>query len=144
MSQQETEFIEKLSKHIEQLRGHAQWWSRCSNWCYLVAFLASGGATLLTAINGGPRSVVAALAVIPAIALGANSSFSCEAKTRWYWGKVTHYDALIERVQFQGWTTDRASKDKEVFDKDMQDQYPRFAMLPSMQAKRSQERQTTS
>jgi hypothetical protein len=130
-------FIEDLTKDIERLRRHAQSWARGAYLCYGVAVAASAATTLLAATNLGPQPLLAVLTSIPAIALLVNSVFSFEAKTRWCWGKVAHYGALLNQLKFEGCPVDEASKDRRIFDKEMQEQFPRFGVLPSQLARSS-------
>jgi hypothetical protein len=136
----EAGLIEELAKHIERLKRHAQSFSRGAYLCYVVAFVASAATSLLTVANWGPRPVLALLTAIPALALLCNSVFVFEAKTRWYWGKVAHYDGLLHRLKFERCVADEASKDKREFDSVMQEQYPKFSfnLLPVTPAETNQ------
>jgi len=125
------EFIGELTEDIERLKRHAKNWSRAAYWCYGVAVGASVAATLSAATNLVPQPVLAVLTAIPATALLVNGVFVFEAKTRWYWGKVAHYGALLNRLKYEGCPTDEASRDRRDFDAEMQKQYPKFGVLPT-------------
>jgi hypothetical protein len=93
--------------------------------------VASAAATLLAATGLAPLPALAVLTAIPGIALLVNSVFGFEAKTRWYWGKVSYYGALRNRLRYEGYLVNEASKDRREFDGRMQEQYPTFGALPS-------------
>lgn len=130
------DFISSLTDDISRYRKHARRNSSVTFWCYVMAILSSALSTLMTFSELIPNSFLGMLSALPGLILLFNSVLALEAKAGWYWKKARLYDDLLNRIQYESFSITDASKEKRDFDKQMEEEYPRFGML-SVQTRKS-------
>jgi len=54
-----------------------------------------------------------------------------EKKAQWSWRKVRKYDSMLMGLRYEGRDMSEAAKELREFEEKMEEDYPRFGMLPT-------------
>ena len=124
------EFETMLVQNTARNRKHAKRNYLTAYVCYAIAIAASLLSTIAIAADFPSKPVLALVAAIPGTALLVNSVFSLEKKSAWHYEKYHHYESLLYRVRFEGFSIPSASKELRTFNEEMERLYPKFGMMP--------------
>jgi hypothetical protein len=124
-------FLTSLNENISRYRKHARRYSFGSFMCYIIAILASIGATFAGVLEFTPRYILSVLTVAPAAILLFNYVLALPAKSTWHWTKARFYDGLINRSRYENEPISKLSKDQREFDERMEKNYPPYGVLPT-------------
>lgn len=99
--------------------------------CYGAAIVGSFSATLCVAFGELPKAVIAGITALPGTALLLNNVLALEKKAQWSWRKVRKYDSMLMGLRYEGRDMSEAAKELREFEEKMEEDYPRFGMLPT-------------
>jgi hypothetical protein len=131
-SPNEKDFETMLAQRIVRYRVHARRNYLAAYTCYAVAIAASLLGAVAATAGFLPQSAFPVVTAIPGTSLLINSVFSLEKKSAWFYEKLHHYDSLLMRVRFEGFSISSANKELRIFDKEMEPLFPKFGMMPQV------------
>ena len=99
--------------------------------CGGAAIVGSFAATLCVAFGDLPKPVIAGLTALPGTALLLNNVLALEKKAQWSWKKVRKYDSMLMCLRHEARDVSAAAKELREFEEKMEEEYPRFGMLPA-------------
>jgi hypothetical protein len=75
-----------------------------------ITVIASIAAGITVGMADVPKSLVAALAALPAVMLTASTVFRFEQKSAWFWKKTKALEALVRQLKYESLAAAQASK----------------------------------